>query len=102
MTTTPTEPKVYTFRYLSIAERDGFVADSLLADALAPDRSLNLKWRSILKLGIKVLPGDTPDDAWLRAMCEENGEPFTTPVPYPIADALVNCRAAYAFYFWLT
>jgi len=102
MTTDTTEPKTFTFRFPSMVDSNNFPARSLLMDALHADHSLNLKWRSILRLGIKVLPGDDPSDAWLRAMCDENGEPYTTPVSHELASALVSCRPAYVYFFWLT
>jgi len=96
-----TEPKTYTFRFPSMVDRDGFAADAVLLDTLHPDRSLDLKWKAILRLNCPVHPGDDPATSWLRAMCEENGEPYTTPVPPGLASALIGCRPAYVFYYWL-
>lgn len=99
--TTETDAKVYTFRYLTAADREDFASRALVADALAPERSLLSKWRAIVKLGIHVEIGDDPGDAWLRAMCQENGEEFTRPVSAELAGALVSSGAPYRFYWWL-
>ncbi|MFW9770327.1 MAG: hypothetical protein ACFFEM_16030 [Candidatus Thorarchaeota archaeon] len=58
------------------------------------------KQRALERLGITPRDGETPFNAWLRAMCEENNLPNSRPVPREIADAIVQNPSASRF-MWL-
>src|SRR5690606_2057635 len=75
--------------------------DALRWEALAPEESHQAKLKALDKLGIARVGEEKPGDAWLRVMCEENGLPYTQPVPREIAEAIVWDQAVYRFYFWL-
>ena len=53
------------------------------------------------KLGIEVKPGETPLEAWLRAMAEENGLPVQTPAHPAIREAILFDPDARRFVWWL-
>lgn len=90
------QDKVITLRYCDIPTKEG-----LLLDALHPETSKELKFKSLKTLHIEPKDNEKPSDAWLRTMCAENGLEFTRPVPRPMADALQEQSGAFKFYFWL-
>jgi len=60
------------------------------------------KWRILTeKLGIPRVGDDTPHQSWLRAMCQENGVPFTVPVDRGLADVILHDANLRRFSFML-
>lgn len=68
--------------------------DALIFEALDPNRAAEVKVRALERLGIQARDGETPLEAWLRAMCEENGLEYTRPCPRVLADAILDSGAA--------
>ena len=91
--------KEIRLRYLEV---DGEMMRAIiLAEVLAKEQVEEVKRKALEKLGIRLRDGEKPSDAWLRAMCEENGFEFGKPVPPEIAEAITNSANVYRFYFWL-
>ena len=74
---------------LAIRFFDVNAGDALLYEALEPERAAEVKLRALERLGIVPHDGETPLQAWLRTMCEENGLTFGEPVPRELADAIL-------------
>jgi hypothetical protein len=60
---------------------------------------LEVKLRALEHLGIVPRDGEWPLEAWLRVMCEENGLPYTLPVPRELANAILYSRAQRFLWF---
>ena len=87
-------------RYLEVSPKG--LADELADSAFHPAETRDAK-AQILKerLGIEVKPGETPLEAWLRAMAEENGLPVQTPAHPAIREAILFNPEAIRFIWWL-
>jgi len=93
------ERKEIVVRWLETS--DHMIHDALLAEAKNGHESLlGIKVKALKLLGIEVEEGQTPSEAYLKAMCDENGLPFTLPAPFEIVDAL-QFSGAMKFYWWL-
>ena len=80
---------------------EGLENKLFLADVFEAERSRQLKRRALERMGIQVRDGESPSDAWLRAMCEENGLEFRLPVPEELRRAIFETPGALRFFFWL-
>lgn len=87
-----------TLRFYEIRD----LARWLVAEAQEPGQAEERKRAAVERLGIAVQPGDSASQAWLRAMCEENGFAYALPVPEALSAAIREHRPAFRFYFWLT
>lgn len=74
--------------------------DSLLLDAFNPSESRALKLRALARLGITPREGESPLDAWCRAMAEENDLPVQKPAHSAISQAVLF-SSAQKFVFFL-
>lgn len=86
-------------RKLAIRFFDVSAGDALLYEALDPTQAAEIKLRALERLGIVPRDDETPLQAWLRVMCEENGLPYTQPVPQELADAILDSDAARFVWF---
>jgi len=83
-----------TLRFLDVAAT---YADCPHALLLATDA---LKDDALLRLGIERPTGRTHLQAWILAMCSENGLPTRLPA-IEIGEAVAHDRAISAFVWWL-
>lgn len=81
---------------------DLMIKTELLATAIMgqPVELSATKAKALGRLGIHVREGEEPLDAYIRAMCEENGVPYTIPAPTEISDAITYSEAS-RFVWWL-
>jgi hypothetical protein len=84
-------------RYLDIDQK--LAMDTMLSDAYGNKTEYKRHW--VEKLGIIIQEGESPSNAWLRAMSEENGFEFTLPVDRRLSSAIRNFPTCYRFYFCL-
>ncbi len=83
------EDRVIKLRYLDIApETSVYPVDEGLKD------------KALARLGIERLPGQTPFQAWIFAMCRENGLPEKLPAT-EVGDAVIQHEDIKQFAWWL-
>lgn len=71
---------------------------ALLGDALLPrDRMDAFKRKAVEQLGITIREGETPLQAWMRAMHEENELPYSQPAHRAISDAVIQNAGPFRF-----
>ncbi|MEW6210616.1 MAG: hypothetical protein AB1631_19790 [Acidobacteriota bacterium] len=93
------EERTFKLRWLELSP-DLFCA-SVLAEAMNKTSIPSWKRRAVERLGIEIRDGETPSDAWLRAMCGENGIEFTEPVDRDLADVIRENVSCLRFFFAL-
>ena len=91
--------KEIKLRYLEVDAK--MLEATIVAEMWAKEQMEEARRKALQNLGIELRDGEKPSDAWLRAMCEENGFEFSKPVPPEIANAIINNINVYRFYFWL-
>jgi hypothetical protein len=85
---------------LRLFDVDTIIGDSLLAEARRNTLD-KIKDRVLQSMGITRKEGEKPIEAWLRAMAEENGLPFSLPVVPELREAVKGSPQAMRFLFWL-
>ena len=87
---------VVTLRFFTFPE-ERFAA--LLA---APKEQARAQaWRLLERMGIAGVEGESPLEAWLRAMCAENGLAWSIPVPDALTECIRSDRAAAQWVWFL-
>lgn len=82
------------FTYLDIKLDLG---EELLAEALAPDVVRAAKLRALKRLGVDLVVGLTPLEAWLQFTSLQNDIPFTLPVADRLVDAIMADEKIFRF-----